>query len=105
MSELDKFIVQKLEKVEADIGDIKVTIAENTADVKHHVQRTDGLQDIVTKLKNMVEPVYQDYISKQAVETYKKTRREEIAYKLKIPGYILAAITLASMILAWLVHK
>ena len=105
MSELDTLIMNKLEKVESDVGDIKVSIVQNTADLQHHIKRTDDLQVIVEDLNNIVNPLYQEFISKNAIESYKKTRREDIVYKLKLPGYILAAITLAGTIVAWLVHK
>jgi hypothetical protein len=105
MSELDSLIINKLEKVESDIGDIKVSVVQNTSDLTHHIKRTNDLQIIVEDLNEIVSPLYKEFISKNAVNDYKKSRREEIIYKLKIPGYILTAVTLAGTITAWLVHK
>lgn len=105
MSELDTLIITKLEKVESDLGDIKVSVAENTNDLKHHIKRTDDLQDVVENMKELVNPLYQDYISKKAVEDFKKKQREDLIYKLKLPGYIVAAFAAVGAILAWLVHK
>ena len=105
MSELDTLIISKLENVEADISDIKVTLAKNTSDMEHHISRTDEVQDLTKELKDIVTPLYQEYISKKAIEEYKKKSREDLVYKLKLPGYILAALTALGGALAWLVHK
>lgn len=105
MSDFDTLILTKLEKVESDVGDIKVSVAENTSDLKHHIKRTDDLQVMVEDMKDLVTPVYQDYIAKKAIEDFKKKQREDLLYKLKLPGYIIAAIAAIGTALAWLVHK
>lgn len=103
MAELDTLIINKLEKVETDVRDIKVSIAENTSDLKHHIKRTDDLQVIVENLHTIVTPLHEDYVSKKAIKDYKQSVRSDLLAKLQIPGYILAAVTLAATLLAWLV--
>lgn len=105
MSEFNTLIITKLEKVESDIGDVKVSVTENTADLKHHIKRTDDLQEVVENMKELVNPLYQDFISKKAVENFKKTQRDDLVYKLKLPGYILTALVALAGVLTWLGHK
>lgn len=112
MSDIQNLIVNKLEKVEGDISDIKITLVKNTADMERHISRTDGLQDIVQDLNQIVQPMYEAFISQKAVEDYKrkaeeekKTKREELIYKLKLPGYIVAALAAIGTILAWIGTK
>jgi hypothetical protein len=105
MSELDTLILTKLEKVETDVGDIKISIAKNTTDLEHHIKRTDDLQVIVEDLSKIVDPLYQEHISKKAVEDFKKKQREDLVYKLKLPGYVLAALAALATFVTWLVHK
>jgi cell division protein FtsB len=105
MSDLDQLIIVKLEKVETDVSDIKIDVAKNTDSLTHHIKRTNDLQVIVEDLHELVSPLHDEFISKKAIEEYKKIRREEMLYRLKIPGYILAAITLVGTVLTWLVHK
>ena len=105
MSELNTIILGKLEKVEEDIGDIKVSVAKNTADLEHHIKRTDDLQVMVEGLNNIVNPLYQDSISKKAVDNFKKKQREDLVFRLKLPGYVLAALAALATFLTWLVHK
>jgi len=105
MSELNTLIIQKLENVESDISDIKITMAENTADMKYHIKRTDGLQEMVTDLNQIVQPIYQEHIAKKAIDEYKKKAREDLIYKLKLPGYIVAALAALGTALAWIMSK
>lgn len=105
MSELDTLIINKLEKIESDVTDTKVDIAEIKVDVAYHIKRTDGLQDITQELSNLVQPLYQEFLAKKAIEEFKKKQREDLIYKLKLPGYILAALAALGTALAWLVHK
>lgn len=105
MSELDTLILTKLESVESDVSDIKVAIVQNTSDLQHHIKRTDDLQVIVEDLNKIVNPLYQEFISKNAIEVYKKSRREDIIYKLKLPGYIVAALAAIGTALAWIMRK
>lgn len=105
MSELDTLILGKLENVESDISDIKVTLVKNTADMERHISRTDGLQEMVTDLNQIVQPIYQEHIAKKAVEEYKKKAREDLIYKLKLPGYIVAALAAIGTALAWIMSK
>ena len=105
MTELDSIILNKIEKVDDDIKEIKVTLTENTADLKHHIKRTNDLQTIVEDLHTIVDPLYKEYISKKAVEDYQKKQREDLVYKLKLPGYIVAAVAAIASALAWLMSK
>ena len=45
-----KRIEAKLDKVAVDVSDIKVSVAVNTADLKHHIKRTDLLEAHVGSL-------------------------------------------------------
>lgn len=105
MSELDTLIISKLENVESDVSEIKVDIAKMQVDVEHHIRRTDGLQDITQELHNLVQPLYQEFLAKKAIDEFKKKQREDLIYKLKLPGYILAALAALGTALAWLVRK
>lgn len=105
MSDLDTIIINKLENVESDVSVIKVDIAKIQADVEYHIRRTDELQDLTREMKDIVTPLYEEFVSKKAINEYKKTQREDLLYKLKLPGYILAAITALGGALAWLVRK
>ncbi len=104
MSEIQSLIVNKLENVESDLTEMKVTLAENTKDLKHHIKRTDDLQMIVTDVKKIVDPLYQDYISKKAVEDYKKKSRDDLVYKLRLPVLIVGALTAMGTILAYFIR-
>lgn len=105
MSELDTLIINKLETVEGNISSIKDDITDIKVDIAHHISRTDELQDLTKELKDIVTPLYQEYISKKAIEDYKKKQRDELIYRLKLPGYILAALTAIGSGIAWLVRK
>jgi len=105
MSELDTIILTKIEKVESDLGDIKVAVAENTNDLKHHIKRTDELQSIVEKFSEVITPLHTDYVSKKAVEEFKKKQREDLIYRLKLPGYIVAAAMAIGTAIAWIMRK
>lgn len=105
MSELTPLILTKIEKVEEDINDIKVTLVKNTADMERHISRTDGLQDIVHDMNQIIQPMYQEFVSKKAVEEYKKKQREELLYRLKLPAYIVAACAAIGTALAWIMRK
>lgn len=105
MSEIQNLMLSKIDKMETDIGDIKVTIAENTTDMKHHIKRTDDLQLIVTEVQQLVTPIYQEHIAKKAIEDYKKKQREELVYKLKLPGYIAAALAAIGTIAAFFMRR
>lgn len=105
MSELDMIILNKIEKIETDISDIKIAITENTADMKHHISRTDALQDIVEDVTELVKPLYNDFISKKAIEDYKKSQRDKLIYHLKLPGYILTALVAIGTLITWFMRK
>jgi hypothetical protein len=55
-------ILEKLEKTREDIGDIKASQARMEVDVRHHIKRTDLLEETVKELKKIVDwlaaPVY-----------------------------------------------
>jgi len=108
MSELDK-IYDKVVKIDSDVGDLKIAVADNTNDLKHHIKRTDDLQAIVEGLHQIVTPLHEDYVSKRAIEAYKKEQREEISHKMKLPSlvyYTLAALATIGAAVAWLLgHK
>lgn len=91
--------------MEDDITDIKVTLTENTKDIKHHISRTDGLQDLTEELQKIVQPLYEEHIAKKAIAEYRKKQREELIYKLKLPGYIAAALAALGTILAFLMRR
>lgn len=104
MNEVDQ-ILNKMENVEKDISsikddttEIKIAITRNTKDLEHHIKRTDELQDMVT-------PLYKDFIAKQAVTKYKKEARADLLFKLKLPGYIVAALVAVGTLLAFLMSK
>lgn len=105
MSELDTILLTKIEKIDSDVSDVKVDIAKIQVDVEHHIKRTDGLQDITTELHTIVQPLYQEYMAKKAVDDYKKRTREDLIYKLKLPGYIVAALAAMGTALAWIMSK
>lgn len=97
MSEMEYKLMESLTKIDEirkDMTEVKVTLARNTESLEHHVARTDQLQEMVT-------PVYQDFIAKKAVKEYKEEWRKDFVYKLKLPGYILAAMASAGAIWAW----
>lgn len=98
-------ILTKAEKIEADVMDIKVTIAANAADLKYHIKRTNDLQTIVEDLHRKVEPLYVAEQTKIAIEHYKKNSRADLIYKLKLPAYIVAALTAIGTALAWIMSK
>lgn len=105
MTEIQNRILDKVDKVEETITEIKITIAENSADLKHHIKRTDDLQDIVVELKTMVNPIYHAKIAADAVAKDRKKRREDFLYKLKLPGYIAAALVAVGTIITFFVSK
>lgn len=105
MTELNTIILSKVEKIESDISDIKVTTAENTSDLKHHIKRTNDLQEIVEDLHTIVTPLHEKFVSERAVEEFKKKQKEDLIYKLKLPGYIVAALIAIGTILTWITRK
>jgi len=54
-------IYDKVEKISEDVGSIKITQAVMEADVKHHVKRSDMLEEMYTDLKHKdIEPIKTD---------------------------------------------
>ena len=105
MSEIDQLMLSKLEKVEDDIGDIKINIVKNTSDLEVHIRRTNELQSIVENLDKIVEPLYKQHISEAAILEFRKQQREDLVYKLKLPAYIVAALAALGTVLTWIMSK
>jgi hypothetical protein len=101
MSDIQNLMISKLEKVEDNIDNIKITLVENTKDMKYHIKRTDDLQLIVEDLHTIVKPVYEEFIAKKAIKEYEKNRREQLVYRLKLPGYIVGAFVSIGSIFAY----
>jgi len=105
MTELEFKLLEGVQNLQSDMTDVKVTMAKNTEALEYHIKRTDDLQKCVEALDTIVKPVYAEFISKKAVQEYKKQQREELVYKLKLPGYIVAALAAVSTIIAWFMSK
>ena len=105
MAEVCSLILDKVDRIENSVEDIKAATSENTADLKYHIKRTNDLQQIVTDLHSIVTPIHEKFIADKAIEDYRKKQREDLVYKLKLPGYILAALTAVGAIVAWLGMK
>jgi len=105
MSEISTILLAKAEMIVSDVNEIKLDITKIQADVEHHIKRTDGLQDITTKLNDIVQPLYQEHMAKKAIEEHKKKTREEFLYNLKLPAYTVAALTAIGTALAWILGK
>lgn len=112
MSELNTIILTKVEKIESDISDIKVATVENTSDLKHHIKRTNDLQEIVEDLHTIVTPLHEKFVSEKAIEEFKKKQeelkkqqKEDLIFKLKLPGYIVAALVAIGTLLTWITRK
>lgn len=97
MSDINQ-IMHGITSLQEDMTEVKVTLAKNTESLEHHVKRTDTLQD-------MVDPVYKDFLARIAIEEHEKKQRETLVYRLKLPGYIVAAVLAVGTILAWLMSK
>ena len=50
-------IDNRLDKIQDDLTDIKVTLARNTDSLEHHIERTDSLQTIVEYVQRHVHKV------------------------------------------------
>lgn len=54
-------IYEKVEKISEDVGSVKITQAVMAEDVRHHVRRSDMLEDMYTDLKQKdIEPIKAD---------------------------------------------
>jgi lipoate-protein ligase A len=106
MSEIETLLINKVDKIEQDVTDIKEAVIKNTKDLEYHIKRTDDLQTVVEDFSKLISPLHEDYIAKQAVEKYKKEQKENLEFKFKIPGfiyYILAMLISAGTIITWLI--
>lgn len=92
-------LVLEIYKVTTDTNDklshMDKTLALNTQALEEHMRRTDILE-------GMIQPVYQERLAKAAVEEYKKEQRSDLLFKLKLPAYIVAAVTATATLIAWL---
>ena len=105
MSEIEQLILNKVEKIEDEVGDIKVAVTKNTADLAYHIKRTDDLQVVVENFSNLISPLHEAHVANKAVDEFKKKQREDLLYKLKIPGAIVSALAAIGVILTWLLNK
>lgn len=110
--QIQDLILTKVSNIESDLTDIKIDVAKNTKDLETHIKRTDDLQLIVTDVQKLVDPLYNEYITNKAVLEYKykieeekKRKREDLIYKLRLPAYLVAAITAIGTIITWLGYK
>ena len=92
MSEIETLIINKLDKVEEHLDDIKVTLVRNTADLEYHIKRTDMLQDTVSNLNKLVEPIYHERLSSEAIAQQKKASQAALMYKLKLLAAIITTL-------------
>jgi chromosome segregation ATPase len=67
-------------------------LAENTADMKHHISRTDELQDLVVALNNRLTPIEQEKLKKEAVKEFLMERAAKWG---KVTGAIISVLTIA----------
>lgn len=51
-----EMVVKKLDKVESEIGEIKVILARNTKDVEIHIRRSDLLDESMHMLREQIAP-------------------------------------------------
>lgn len=105
MSEFNNIILSKVEKIESDVDAVKVAITENTLDLKYHIKRTDELQNLVEEFGEIIKPLHAEHVGKEAVKKYKQELKQDLVYKLKLPGYIVAALASLGAIMAWLGSK
>lgn len=56
-----KNVEAKLDKIAEDIAEIKVIQAEQAADLKHHIYRTDLNEETIQILRKQVEPVLKSH--------------------------------------------
>lgn len=58
MDNLNQYILQRLDKISEDVGEIKQSQARTETDVRHHIKRTDLLEELVTKVKQQVDMLW-----------------------------------------------
>ena len=78
------------------IQDVEVTMAKICESIEHHIKRTDILED-------MVQPLHTKEIQTGAVKDYKKKKREDLMYKLKLPVAIVSSLAAIAAMLNWLI--
>jgi len=86
--ELLEKIYSKVEKISEDVGELKVSQAVMQEDVKHHVKRSDMLEDMYNEMRDQdIEPMKED-INKF------KGGLKIIAYLTGLVGVVLGALKL-----------
>lgn len=108
MSDMELRLLDKVDKIEQDVAEIKTSVTKNTIDLEYHIKRTDDLQIVVEKFSELVDPLHKDYISKQAIEKYKKEQQAKLGMTLKVPSFIyyMVGILLGlGSIISWFMGK
>lgn len=65
--ELSIHILEKLDRMEGNISEIKLSQARTEVDIKHHIRRTDLLEDVVKLLKKQVDLLWWPFHAGAAV--------------------------------------
>lgn len=56
-----KNVDEKLDKIVEEIGEIKITLAEQAEQLKHHIYRSDLNEENIEILRNEVKPVLKSH--------------------------------------------
>ena len=67
-------------------------LQENTADIKHHISRTDELQELVVNINARLTPIEQEKLKKEAVTEFMKERTVIWGKRLSVAIGILTVI-------------
>lgn len=77
-----------------EVQKIEITMAKMCESIEYHIKRTDLLEE-------MVEPLHTERIENEAISKYKKKKREDLMYKLKLPVAIVAALGAIGALINW----
>lgn len=108
MSDMENRVLDKIDKIEQDVTEIKTAVIKNTIDLEYHIKRTDDLQVVVEKFSELVHPLHQDFVAKQAVDKYKKEQSAKLGMTLKVPSfiyYIVGIVIGLGSIISWFMGK
>lgn len=67
-------------------------LQENTADIKHHISRTDELQELVVSINARLTPIEQEKLKKEAVTEFMMQRGVTWSKRIGLVGGILTLI-------------
>lgn len=85
-------LTEKMDKISADIGDIKITLVKQEENIAHHIYRTALAEERIEKLEEDVDPIKLQQAKNQGIKDLLLFIAKFGSFLVAIAGLIIALI-------------